>query len=164
MESLTVELYRRLAHAFGPLGLAVNAAIVAGVALFTAAIGVAVVVSIPPDHFKSVQPESDSWRHRHPVLRWSMLVIRNALGLLLLALGIVMAVPLVPGPGLVFILLGVSLLDFPGKHRVERRLIRVPIVIRFLNDVRARFGRPPLVLDRPDDAREKGGTSPEEKQ
>jgi len=62
-------------------------------------------------------------------------------------LGFVMALPLVPGPGLVFMLLGLSLLDFPGKRNAERRILAVPAVIRFLNDVRARFGRAPLALD-----------------
>jgi hypothetical protein len=58
-----------------------------------------------------------------------------------------MALPLVPGPGLVFILLGLSLLDFPGKRSLERRLLSVPRVQRFLNEVRERFGRPPLIID-----------------
>jgi hypothetical protein len=54
---------------------------------------------------------------------------------------------LVPGPGLVFILIGISLLDFPGKRSLERRLLAVPVVLRFLNEVRQRFRRPPLIID-----------------
>jgi hypothetical protein len=58
-----------------------------------------------------------------------------------------MALPLVPGPGLVFILIGLSLLDFPGKRSLERRLLAVPTVLRFLNEVRQRFRRPPLLIE-----------------
>ena len=61
----------------------------------------------------------------------------------------VMALPLVPGPGLLFMLLGFSVLDFPGKRAVERRLLAVGTVMRSLNGIRARFRRPPLVLDHP---------------
>ena len=119
----------------------------------------AIVLWIPPDHFTSGRREADSSRRRHPIFRWTALAIRNAFGVVLVALGAVMALPLVPGPGLVFILLGFSLTDFPGKRRIERRLLGVPSVIRFLNEVRARFGRAPLVLD---NARDRRGTSPEE--
>jgi len=53
-------------------------------------------------------------------------------------------------------LLGISLLDFPGKRNLERRLLGVPSVIRFLNEVRSRFGRAPLVLESSDSARPPG--------
>jgi hypothetical protein len=142
-----VEFFQNLAHAYGALGVALQAAILVGLVLGTSAIGVAVVIWIPPDHFSSGRPEPASWWRSHPLLRGSGLVLKNGLGLLLFAVGVVMALPLVPGPGLVFILLGFSLLDFPGKRKIERRLLAVPSVIRFLNGVRARFGRPPLVVD-----------------
>jgi hypothetical protein len=152
--SALVDFFRRLAHAYGNLGFSVKAAIVVGLGLVTTAIGVAMVVWIPADHFKSVRPQSASWWRSQPVVRGSVLVSKNALGVVLVALGVVMAVPLVPGPGLVFILMGFSLLDFPGKRNVERRLLGVPHVIRFLNEVRRRFGRPPLVLEPPQSRRQ----------
>ena len=81
------------------------------------------------------------------MVRWTLLVLKNALGLVVLPLGIFMSLPLVPGPGLVFVLLGLSLLDFPGKRRLERKLVGRPSVIRFLNDLRANFGKPPFVVE-----------------
>ena len=53
-----------------------------------------------------------------------------------------MSLPLVPGPGLVFILLGLSLLDFPGKRALQRRVVTRPFVLRVLNKTRTRFGPP----------------------
>src|SRR5262249_43016801 len=108
------------------------------------------VVWIPPDHFKSDRLEPSSWWRSQPLLRGSGLFLKNGGGAVFLMLGFVMALPLVPGPGLVFMLLGLSLLDFPGKRNAERKLLAVPSVIRFINEVRARFGRPPLVLDESD--------------
>ncbi|OYV97228.1 MAG: hypothetical protein B7X11_06595 [Acidobacteria bacterium 37-65-4] len=43
-------------------------------------------------------------------------------------------------------LIGVSLIDFPGKHRLEARLVAQRMVLHAINAVRQRFGRPPLVL------------------
>jgi hypothetical protein len=60
-----------------------------------------------------------------------------------------MSVPGVPGQGLLTILIGVMLLDFPGKRRLERWLLRRRGVLAAINKVRARYGRPPLVLDAP---------------
>lgn len=69
---------------------------------------------------------------------------RNMLGLALIALGIVLSLPLVPGQGVLTILIGVLLVDVPGRRRVELRLVRLSGVLAALNRVRARFGRPPL--------------------
>jgi hypothetical protein len=142
-----IRFYRRLAQAYGEVGLGFKIAIVAGVALMTTAVGIGMVLSIPADHFKRAAPTPAPARPRHPLLRWSAALVRNVFGAVLVTLGAIMALPLVPGPGLVFILLGLSVLDFPGKHAMQRRLMRVPGVTRFMNDVRTRFGKAPLILD-----------------
>jgi hypothetical protein len=149
-----IPLYRRLVHSYGQMSFGAKAAAVGALFVVTSALGVVVVVWLPADHF-SRPPARDGdagWR-RHPVLRWTVLGAKNVLGLLVLPLGIFMALPLVPGPGLVFVLVGLSLLDFPGKRSLERRLLAIPAVLRFLNDVRHRFRRAPLVIDLDLDAR-----------
>jgi Putative transmembrane protein (PGPGW) len=145
-EPALIRFYRRLARAYGDVGLGFKIAMVAGFVLLTTAVGIGMVLSIPADHFKKGRPAAPA-RPRHPLLRWSASLIRNVFGAVLVTLGAIMALPLVPGPGLVFILLGLSVLDFPGKHAMQRRLMRVPGVTRFMNDVRARFGKAPLILD-----------------
>jgi len=147
-----VEFLRRVAQAYGSLGLAVQAGIVLALALLTTAFGVAMVVSMPADHFKADRPRPVSWWRNHALVYGVVMVVKNTAGVVLVALGGVMALPLVPGPGFVFILLGFGLLDFPGKRNVERRLLALPNVIPRLNQVRARFGKPPLMFDGPDAA------------
>ena len=141
-----LDLILRLARAYGSLGLAVKAALVAGFALLTTAIGVAMVVYIPPDYFKGGPADGTIWWRRHPVLHATGLLLKNAVGIVFVVVGAVMALPLVPGPGLLFMLLGFSVLDFPGKRSIELRLLGVPSVLRSLNGIRARFNRPPLIL------------------
>jgi len=140
-----IDLYRRLLREIGGLGLVTNAAIAVTAFLVTTAAAVAVVVLMPADHF-SRPPGQDDAARRHPALRWTLIILKNVAGLLIVPLGVIMALPLVPGPGLVFILVGLCLLDFPGKRSLERRLLAVHSVQRFLNRIRHRFGRPPLVI------------------
>jgi|ERR1700693_1110987 hypothetical protein len=144
-----IDLILRLAHAYGAFGLAAKAAIVAGIALLTTALGIGMVVWMPADYFQAGPAGPPAWWRRHRVLLGAGLLLKNSVGALFVVAGAVMALPLVPGPGLLFMLLGFSVLDFPGKRRVERRLLEVRSVLRSLNGIRARFKRPPLVLETP---------------
>jgi hypothetical protein len=45
------------------------------------------------------------------------------------------------------ILIGVSLIDFPGKQQLVQRIVGRPGVLRTINSLRSRFGRLPLVID-----------------
>jgi len=74
-------------------------------------------------------------------------ILKNALGWFMVPLGIFMALPLVPGPGLVFILIGISLLDFPGKrHLGGADCSPYPPVLHAVNRMRQRFGRSPVLV------------------
>jgi hypothetical protein len=141
-----VDFYRRLALAYGAQPLSAKILFVVALTGLTTVLGMAMVIWLPADHFSSV-PGPIAWWRKHPMVRWTGLGLKNLVGFLVLCLGVVMAVPLVPGPGLVFILVGLSLLDFPGKRRMERKLLGFQTVRRFLNDVRKRFGREPLIVD-----------------
>ena len=83
---------------------------------------------------------------RHHVVRWSGILIKNIIGFILVLVGIVMSVPGVPGPGFLTILFGIALLDFPGKRRLEYKIVSRPKVFRAINALRQKFDRPPLVL------------------
>jgi len=87
------------------------------------------------------------WSDKHPVVRFLGVFVKNLLGLLLVALGIVMSIPGVPGQGILTILLGIMLLDFPGKRDLEYRLVSRPRVLNTINKLRHRFGKDSLVLD-----------------
>ncbi len=86
------------------------------------------------------------WAGQHPLVRLLGLIGKNLLGLVLIALGVVLAIPGVPGQGLLTIMIGLVLLDIPGKHRLVQHFVRRPGVLRTLNRVRIWFGRPPLVV------------------
>lgn len=75
------------------------------------------------------------------------LVLRNALGGVLVVLGVLMLV--LPGQGLLTILAAISLMDFRGKRRFERRLMSTPRVFGLINRFRLRAGVPRLLAPRP---------------
>jgi hypothetical protein len=58
-----------------------------------------------------------------------------------------MSLPGVPGQGILTILLGLMLLDLPGKRAWEQKLVKRPKVLQTINQLRGKFGKPPLVLD-----------------
>lgn len=105
-----------------------------------------VLVKLPANYFHSSHAR-EFLVHRHPVLRAIGIAAKNLLGFVLVILGVVMAVPGVPGPGVLSILLGIMLLDFPGKRTLETRIVSRPRVNGAVNTLRARFGKPPLMLD-----------------
>ena len=80
-------------------------------------------------------------------LRWAWRIGKNLLGVVLVVAGIIMSIPGVPGQGILTMLLGVMLLDFPGKRPCEQWLVKRRRVRSAIDRVRARFGKPPLVLD-----------------
>ncbi len=106
---------------------------------------IAVLVRIPPGYFRKNYVSPLASQHR--VIRWTGTIVKNVLGALLIVLGLLLSLPGVPGQGLLTILIGVMLLNFPGKRRLERWLISRPSVLATINSLRARFDKPPLVLE-----------------
>jgi hypothetical protein len=105
-----------------------------------------VVLSWPPRRF--AEHGAQTARARLPLLlRWAVSLGKNLGGALLVLVGAIMALPGIPGQGVLTMIIGVTILDFPGKRRLEVRLLRRPRILGGLNRLRARFGRPPLVLD-----------------
>ena len=118
------------------------------VVTFAASIGIIsfILVKLPPDYFQESHPRA-FLADRRPTLRWAGLIGKNALGVVLVLLGIVMSVPGIPGQGVLTILLGIMLLDFPGKRRVEQKILSRPSVLEKINRLRHKFSKPPLLLD-----------------
>ena len=92
------------------------------------------LASLPPDYLKS-----DQAPRPHSVL---LRVLRNVLGVLLVLLGIAML--LLPGQGLLTLLVGLLLVDVPGKHQLVVRLLGKPKVLSIVNKLRQHRGAAPL--------------------
>ena len=65
----------------------------------------------------------------------------------MIGLGILLSLPGVPGQGILTILLGLIMLDIPGKRPLEARIIKRPAVLAAINGLRAKYNKPPLIMD-----------------
>jgi hypothetical protein len=107
-------------------------------------------VKLPADHF--VRPEEDCGRRT--IGDWVWYVCRNLLAFVLLVAGIAMLI--LPGPGIISIIVAIALADFPGKRRVERAFVRNWIVRTALNAMRNKHGAPSMIIPEAD------GSAPQE--
>jgi hypothetical protein len=103
------------------------------------------VARIPADYFTSARRHGRLPSHHGLAVRLALRVGRNLLGYVVLAAGVAMLV--LPGQGLLTMLIGIMLVDFPGKYRLERWIIAHGPVLRSINWLRRRAGREPLIVD-----------------
>ncbi len=124
----------------------VRAIFVASAGLFVAfLIGIPLIVArLPASYFQRSRRSGIPWSDRHPLVWVPLLIAKNLLALVCVAAGILMLV--LPGQGILTIIVGVLLLDFPGKYRVERWLVSKPVTLRVFNRIRAATGQQPFEL------------------
>lgn len=102
-----------------------------------------ILVRLPADYFDVRVPRPWMENH-HPMLRLFGHLAKNAVGTIFLFAGFLML--FLPGQGLLTMLIGISMLDFPGKRKVEARLIGQPTILSTINAMRKKFDKPPLIL------------------
>lgn len=114
------------------------------VLLASAAVMPWVVIRIPQDYFSHPARPRRAQGRRYPIVRFLLLAGKNLAGAVLIAAGLAMLV--LPGQGLLTLLVGVFLIDFPGKYALERWLVSRPGVLRAINALRTLRGRAPLEI------------------
>jgi hypothetical protein len=105
-----------------------------------------ILIKIPADYFKEGH-KTEFWVGPNPALHAARMIGKNILGIFLIILGIILSIPGVPGQGLLTILLGVVLVDFPGKRHLERKLLGRQEIVKTIDRLRKKFDKPPLELD-----------------
>lgn len=100
-----------------------------------------ILVWLPPDYLAA--PDDQSLVRRTGALwRYPYWIFKNLVGAIFIIAGIIML--FLPGQGILTIVLGMALINFPGKRRVIRRLFGNRRVFNAVNRLRARAGKPPL--------------------
>jgi len=102
------------------------------------------MIKIPADYFSSSYVKEIN-RDKHFSIRWAAFIVKNVIGFLLIVAGFIMI--FTPGPGVPTILLGLIMMDIPGKRPFEAKLIQRPMVLSAVNDLRAKYNKPPLIMD-----------------
>jgi hypothetical protein len=103
------------------------------------------VARMPANYFSPSAVHEKPFAHLPKPVRIALLVGKNLLGVLFVVLGILMLV--LPGQGVLTILAGVVLIDFPGRRRALEWFVGHDTVLHALNWIRKRAKREPLVVD-----------------
>lgn len=104
-----------------------------------------IVIKIPEDYFHQQFRVQVSKKSGHPLIAQLLTGLKNVVGFIFVVLGILMLI--LPGQGILTILMGVFLMNFPGKYRFERKIVSLPRVLKSLNWIRAKANKPPLVVE-----------------
>lgn len=107
-------------------------------------LGAWIVSRLPPDYLQNGHAPDPIAEARPAWQRMLLKIGKNTAGVLLIALGVILSLPGVPGQGVLTILVGVMLLDVPFMRRLERRILANPTVLRGVNRLREGRGHPPL--------------------
>ncbi len=100
------------------------------------------VARIPADYFSRPRRKRWSSGARRPLVQLLLIGAKNCLGIILVTAGLLMI--FMPGQGLITLLVGLMIMNYPGKHAVERWLINRPHVLTGVNWLREKYDSPPL--------------------
>jgi len=121
-----------------------------GMAIFSLVLFVLSLVFIP---MLVILMPADYFHHRRrfetrqsPRTLWQIIfaIFKNIIGIILILAGFAMLV--LPGQGIITLLIGISLTDFPGKYRIEKYFIEKKPVLNALNWIRSKANKPPLIV------------------
>ncbi|MBT8341709.1 MAG: hypothetical protein HKP58_01015, partial [Desulfatitalea sp.] len=100
-----------------------------------------VLIWLPKDYLTAhtkvslVRRKASPWRYPY----W---ISKNLFGWIFIIAGIAMLV--LPGQGILTIVLGLALIDFPGKRKTIRRIFSNKRMLNTINKLRLKAGKPPL--------------------
>ena len=101
--------------------------------LVTLALMPVLIAAIPDDYFEQTKrpkpfykPFSFAWLIKK--------LLKNILGITLLLSGIAMLI--LPGQGILTLIIGLLLIDYPGKYQLEKKILSYPIILRSINWLR----------------------------
>ena len=103
-----------------------------------------IVTKIPSDYFTHSKRQKYLWCNQPKIVRFIFIFLKNILGVMFVTGGIAML--LLPGQGILTILIGLIIMDFPYKYKVETWIIKHPFVLSTINKLRSKAKQPPLIV------------------
>lgn len=103
-----------------------------------------IVSKIPSDYFSHTKRQKYQWDDQPKIIRLIFVFLKNILGGIFIIGGIAML--FLPGQGIMTIIIGLLMMDFPYKYKVERWIIKQPSVLGSINKLRAKAKQPPLEI------------------
>lgn len=107
-------------------------------------IAIPIIITKLPDDYFSRSHHHLFLPHIPQIVRIGLIAIKNILGVIFFLSGILML--FLPGQGILTIFIGISFMNFPGKRRMEQKLISIHAVYKGTTWLRHKAGREPLEL------------------
>lgn len=101
-----------------------------------------ILIKIPSDYFFTDKRKKCPWGNCHPIIRLITIILKNIFGVILILSGVVML--FTPGQGIITIIGGIILMDFPYKYNILRKFIKQPKVLSTINALRMKANQTPL--------------------
>ncbi len=111
-------------------------AVISSFCFFASLLIIPLIICRLPDNYFLHLHEQNEMEDKHPLVYISLRLIRYFLGALLLTAGLLML--FLPGQGLLTMILGLSLLDFPGKQKAIDALLQIQSIQNGLNWIRTK--------------------------
>ena len=103
-----------------------------------------ILIQIPSDYFSHEKRQKHQWGSYPPIIRLVLLLIKNILGVIFIISGVIML--LIPGQGILTIVIGIILIDFPYKYKIERWIISHPAILKSINQLRTKAKQSPIKI------------------
>jgi hypothetical protein len=103
-----------------------------------------IVTKIPSDYFTHPKRQKYLWSDQPKIVRYLFIFLKNILGAMLVLGGITLL--FLPGQGIVTMMIGLLIMDFPYKYKVETWIIKHPVVLKSINRLRKRAKQRPLEI------------------
>ena len=104
------------------------------------------ISQIPEDYFIHEKRQADNWDKYSSDTRVIIIIVKNVIGIVMLISGLLLLI--LPGQGLLTMIIGLLLIDYPRKFQLEQKIISIPSVFRSLNWFRAKARKPNLLHPR----------------
>ena len=106
--------------------------------------GLSWLISIIPHNYFVDKKRVSFIKMKNPLMWLSIVIIKNSIGLILILCGILMLI--LPGQGVLTIITGLIFLDYPGKFKFERLLVRNKLILNSMNWIRRKLDKPDLII------------------
>ena len=107
-------------------------------------LGLSWLISIIPHNYFVDKKRVSLIKMKNPLMWLPIIIIKNSIGLVLILCGILMLI--LPGQGVLTIITGLIFLDYPGKFRFERSLVRNKLILNSMNWIIRKLDKPDLII------------------
>ena len=101
-----------------------------------------IIARLPQNYFSTEKDKTIMADNNKNRFSFFINLFKNLVGILFIIAGVAMLI--LPGQGLLTILIGLGITNFPGKHKLERKLINNKHVFKSLNWIRKKAGVEPF--------------------